>query len=228
MKSISRGGRRLALVAIVALAATGVAYAAIPGANGVINGCYEKRIGILRVIDAGAGKTCTSLETPISWNQQGPKGDIGPQGPEGPQGPPGVQGETGTQGPKGDKGDPGPSDGVAKLGNDASLAPGQTQTIVSADLSAGKWIVTAGSTAMNIHHTRTLTSCSIRIDGQRVALGAAALDPAGGADRQVMTLSGGKGISSAGTADLVCFTSAGASFDESFITAIKVASLNGA
>jgi polyhydroxyalkanoate synthesis regulator phasin len=48
----------------------GVASATIP-AGGLINGCYEKRTGLLRVIDAEAGKTCiTKYETPISWNAE--------------------------------------------------------------------------------------------------------------------------------------------------------------
>jgi hypothetical protein len=72
--------------------AGGVAFATIPSANGVINGCYEKRIGILRVIDAEAGKRCTSLEAAISWNQQGPQGLQGERGLQGVRGP---QGESG-------------------------------------------------------------------------------------------------------------------------------------
>ena len=84
IKGLRRRGVRVLLVATAMLAgAAGVALATIPGSNGVINGCYEKRIGILRVIDAEAGKTCTSFETPISWNQQGPKGDPGSADPPG-------------------------------------------------------------------------------------------------------------------------------------------------
>jgi hypothetical protein len=62
---------RLLLVggAVVAFGA-GLAYAAIPGADAMINGCYEKRTGLLRVIDAEAGKKCTQWETPISWSRQ--------------------------------------------------------------------------------------------------------------------------------------------------------------
>jgi uncharacterized protein YjbI with pentapeptide repeats len=64
---------RLLLVAgaIVAFGA-GLAYAAIPGTNAVINGCYEKRTGLLRVIDTEppASKKCTQWETPITWTQQ--------------------------------------------------------------------------------------------------------------------------------------------------------------
>ena len=55
--------RRASVLAVAAFAATagGVAYATIPGSNGTINGCYEKRTGILRVIDAGAGAKCLSI-----------------------------------------------------------------------------------------------------------------------------------------------------------------------
>jgi hypothetical protein len=80
------------LLAFVLLLATagGIAYATIPGSDGVIHGCYTNRGGVLTVIDAAAGQTCSPLQTPITWNQQGPKGDPDPQGLPGPQGPPGV------------------------------------------------------------------------------------------------------------------------------------------
>jgi hypothetical protein len=55
-----------------------VALAAIPGAGGVITGCYDKRTGALRVIDSDAGQKCTSKETQLPWNQtgiQGPQGE---------------------------------------------------------------------------------------------------------------------------------------------------------
>jgi uncharacterized protein YjbI with pentapeptide repeats len=69
--TVKTRAKRLLLIggAVVALG-TGFAYAAIPGADAVINGCYEKRTGLLRVIDAEAGKKCTQWETPISWSQQ--------------------------------------------------------------------------------------------------------------------------------------------------------------
>jgi hypothetical protein len=104
--------RRSQLVAAVvgALAATalagGIAWAAIPGDGGVISGCYTKIGGLVRVIDTAKAQTCNgTLENPISWNQQGPKGDIGATGPVGPAGP---KGDTGPQGPKGDTGAAGP------------------------------------------------------------------------------------------------------------------------
>jgi hypothetical protein len=83
----ARRSRRLTFLTIAALGLTaGATYAAIPSGGGVINGCFEKRTGLLRVIDAEAGKKCLSFETSISWNQKGPKGDPGVQGTQGTNG----------------------------------------------------------------------------------------------------------------------------------------------
>ncbi len=59
----------------------GGAYAitSIPGANGVIHGCYQKKTGILRVV--AARSRCSRSEQPIAWNQQGPNGAKGNTGP---------------------------------------------------------------------------------------------------------------------------------------------------
>jgi hypothetical protein len=82
-------GRRAAIV-IGMLAATAagatVAGAAIPGSDGTIRGCYERQTGILRVIDAEAGRRCLPFETAVRWNQEGRQGPPGPAGPEGPRG----------------------------------------------------------------------------------------------------------------------------------------------
>jgi hypothetical protein len=78
-KTLSRRGLRLLLLATaISAIAAGVSYAAIPNSQtGTINGCFEKRTGFLRVIDAQAGKTCfTQYETPISWSQQGLPGSV--------------------------------------------------------------------------------------------------------------------------------------------------------
>ena len=116
---MSKRGRLLLLAVVALLVAVGggVAYATIPtSGTGVINGCYEKRTGILRVIDAEAGKTCTSFETPISWNQMGPKGDRGAEGLAGPVGAQGAKGEPGAQGPAGPQGEPGPPGVTGAMG----------------------------------------------------------------------------------------------------------------
>lgn len=115
------GRRGFALLAAVAAVVIGgsVAYATIPN-NGVVNACYSKSGGALRVIDATTG-TCSSKETSLAWNVQGPQGPQGPPGAQGPQGSPGPQGPkgdpgaagatgpTGPAGPQGDAGSPGPT-----------------------------------------------------------------------------------------------------------------------
>src|SRR5687767_12892664 len=96
----TRFTRRALLLAAAVLAATvaaGVAFGTIPGSGGVINGCYGSS-GLLRVIDVDAGGKCTASERPISWNEQGPKGDAGLRGEQGPKGDPGPQGPQGLQG----------------------------------------------------------------------------------------------------------------------------------
>ena len=62
----------IGIVVLAVLAGGSVALGAIPGADGVIKGCYDNS-GNLKVIDSAA--TCNTGSTPISWNQKGPKGD---------------------------------------------------------------------------------------------------------------------------------------------------------
>jgi hypothetical protein len=102
IKGLRRRGTRMLLIAMAMLAgASGIALATIPGSTGVISGCYEKRIGILRVIDAEAGKKCTTYETPISWNQNGQDGAPGLPGADGKDGAPGAPGADGKDGQDG-------------------------------------------------------------------------------------------------------------------------------
>ena len=109
----ARGASVIAASALIAVA--GIASATIPS-NNVIDACYTKSGGNLRVIDGTVTK-CGKSETALAWNVQGIKGDTGatgatgatgPQGPAGPQGEPGAQGATGPQGPAGDTGATGP------------------------------------------------------------------------------------------------------------------------
>lgn len=66
----------------LAIAATAaVATAAIPGADGSLQGCYMTSgslKGLLRVVDSSA--ECKSTETAVSWSQRGPKGEPGAAG----------------------------------------------------------------------------------------------------------------------------------------------------
>jgi hypothetical protein len=67
-------------IAVLVVAVSGVAYATIPGSNGVISGCYSKLTGALRVIDASK-QACPKSQVPISWNQTGPQGLPGTPAP---------------------------------------------------------------------------------------------------------------------------------------------------
>jgi hypothetical protein len=125
-----------------ALWAVVVATALMAGANGLvfaegsgtaISACKNKMSGGVRLVD-GAG-ACTSNETFVSWNQQGPAGPSGPpgadgaQGVPGPQGAPGPQGEQGLdgpqgeQGPQGDQGEPGVQGEQGETGQQGPAGP---------------------------------------------------------------------------------------------------------
>ncbi len=72
--------------AIVIAVGVGAATGAIPDGGGVIHGCYQTHQGQLRVIGGLHSARCRPSETPLSWNQKGPKGDTGLPGPPGPPG----------------------------------------------------------------------------------------------------------------------------------------------
>src|SRR4051794_7582657 len=100
---------------LAAAVAAAVAYATIPGDGTVYTACMLKNVGTIRLIDPSlpSGNLmshCTSLETPVSWNQKGPPGAAGLAGEAGAAGKDGIDGKPGADGkdgPKGDKGDPG-------------------------------------------------------------------------------------------------------------------------
>ena len=79
--------------ALAVLAVGSAAFGAIPDSGGVINACYEKGSGKLRLTDTETGKpkACASDEVATNWNQRGPQGPQGPQGPAG--GPPALHTE---------------------------------------------------------------------------------------------------------------------------------------
>ena len=114
---IARLSRRFVLLGAGALLlAGGLAYAAIPDSDGTIHACLLKSLEQVRIIDA-ATMECRPNETPLSWNQQGPKGDTGPQGVTGPQGATGAQGATGQKGDTGTQGATGATGPTGGLDN---------------------------------------------------------------------------------------------------------------
>ncbi|MBO9523504.1 MAG: hypothetical protein J7518_18390 [Nocardioidaceae bacterium] len=81
-------------ITIALLGVSGVAYAAIPSANGTISGCYMKSGGTLRVIDPTNAK-CKTSETSLTWNIQGLPGADGTDGTDGTDGADGADGVSG-------------------------------------------------------------------------------------------------------------------------------------
>ncbi len=74
----------VALIAVLLMAIGAVAYASIPGPDGVIHACYKTSNpaqGALIAIDSSA--SCPSGYTALNWNQTGPQGPAGTNGVSG-------------------------------------------------------------------------------------------------------------------------------------------------
>jgi len=71
-------------IIVTLLAIPLIAYASIPGPDGVIHACYKNTDGSTRIIDSSA--CCPNGYTALNWNQVGPSG------------PPGVNGTNGVSG----------------------------------------------------------------------------------------------------------------------------------
>jgi len=87
-------------LAVAALAGAGIAYATIPGAGAVYTACMLKNVGTVRLIDptlppSNVMSHCTSLETQMTWNQQGQPGTPGSPGTPGQDGQSVVMGDAG-------------------------------------------------------------------------------------------------------------------------------------
>src|SRR6478609_8323667 len=98
----------LGLGPVAALAvAGGIAYAAIPDAGTpTYHACMLKNVGTIRIVDPSLPTSsllqhCTSLETAITFSQQGTKGDPGTPGLPGANGAPGTPGSPGAAGAAG-------------------------------------------------------------------------------------------------------------------------------
>lgn len=86
------------MMAILAMSLTVpfLAASACHAAGNVINGCYQKNKGQMRVL--AMKEKCLPSELPISWNIVGSQGSIGPTGLQGPIGLTGPQGPAGVLG----------------------------------------------------------------------------------------------------------------------------------
>ena len=170
--------RRLGLGGVIGLVGVlllgTVALAAIPGAGGVISGCYSPKFGLLRVVDVQAGQHCLRTEQQITWNQTGPQGTPGPAGAQGPQGIPGPKGDTGAPGAAGPAGGPGPKGDTGAQGIPGSQgAPGAQGPAGTAGIS-GYEIVSDVSTFDSSSARQMSVFCPA---GKRVIGGGAQIFP---------------------------------------------------
>jgi hypothetical protein len=190
-----RRGRLLALAGFVALLAAGaVAYADIPD-SGVINGCYLKSTGSLRVIDKDT-TNCRVSETAISWNQLGPTGPSGPTGASGPSGPTGPSGATG------------PSDAYEATAAVPVPVDFFFTTLTSLDLAAGNYSISA---ALEVEDTAqgAIFFCRLHVPANDFADEGANTSAAHA--RSAIALVGDIALAAAGTVTLDCKSSNGSS-----------------
>jgi hypothetical protein len=162
----------------VALIASGIAYASIPDANGVVHTCYSQAQGTWRPIDYPTQK-CRSNETMLDLNQTGPQGPIGPKGGTGPAGPAGPAGSQGAPGPKGDSGPAGPA-GPASGGHLYVNANGgppyldgfNETTVATLNLPEGNYLLVGkGSvhgfpTFSDVAAQKFSATCALKADGK--------------------------------------------------------------
>lgn len=191
MSSRARSHTRFViLAALLLLAGTGIAVAAIPGPDSAVTGCYDTKKGDLRVIDPGAGQTCGKHEQSLTWNLQGPAGPPGAAGADGAPGKDGADGAPGPQGPQGlpgqdgDKGEPGaPGAGLTSVEDLEGLpcrvgleGEGTLEVGYSTDPAASR-DVTLRCTAATLHTLTVDPPSGGRITGSSIDCGATCLAP---------------------------------------------------
>ncbi len=192
-----RGRRTLVLSTMTVLFMSIIAFASIPGANGVIYGCYSNGSGILRVID-NSTQQCKSNEIALNFNQTGPQGPQGIPGPAGPVGPQGPQGATGATGPAGASGTG--TAYFARQNGSTFLFGGGSQLILSKDVPAGSYVINAKIVGVNRSFGSDLV-CSLGPDGDTSTV---RIDGNSGANRQVLVLQDAKTFSAPATIILTC------------------------
>ena len=226
--SLPRRGQRVLTLSTMAILFTGIiAFASIPGGDGVIHSCYLKNGG-LRVIDST--EQCKSNETALNFNQTGPQGPQGPAGPIGPKGPQGLQGLQGLQGPQGTTGATGDTGATGPAGtngtSDAYIARAPASgfifldsDIVSVSVPAGSYVIIAKMTLVSADGDPQTAQCTLStgdFSEARVGGGESA-----GASRMVLSLQDAATFNATTTITVHC-NGFHIAVEKSVLTAIKV------
>lgn len=208
-----------AVAAAVSIGAAGIAAATIPTDN-VIDACYSKSGGTLRVIDSSV-TNCKQGETSLAWNVQGPKGgqgDIGPVGPAGPAGPAGPEGPEGPEGPAGPTGPAGSAVAFDAYDFNLKAISGSGRALVTLELPAGRYAIFGKATVENHTAGDSDAMCWLSTgDLSQVRLGGLFQ----GGDVQTIPVQDVSNLDSPGTVSLSCSTFQGLG-SKAKLTAIKV------
>ncbi len=218
LSNLQRRGQRVLVLSTMTVLFTGIiAFASIPGANGVIYSCYNTNgNGQLRVIDNSITQ-CKSNETALNFNQTGPQGPQGPVGPVGPQGP---QGETGATGATGPAGASGISEAYYARQTDAFRELTTAQVLLSKNVPAGSYIINAKVGAYNSDFDTRTIFCRLNTGD----ISETRLDGNGGANIEVLALQDAVNFNAPATITLTC-SGFNIYADDYVLTAIKVDSI---
>ena len=234
MKRIGSAHALALLALFVALGGTGYAAATITSSqvkDGSLSGRDIKdssltgrdvRNGSLKSADFGAGQLPSGPAG--AAGQQGAAGATGPQGPAGDRGPAGDPGPTGP---------PGNSDGrhAARLSEIQIASLPTSNVVVSTQLPAGRWVVTASGTIDNDNVNAVRVGCKLVARGKTIAdLGIIRLAPQSAvAETLPFTLNGAVDTPSATAAELRCLVESNDDLDVEAVnpslTAVSVETL---
>jgi hypothetical protein len=179
--------RKMVIAGAALILLGALAYATIPDTNGIIHGCYKKSGGTLRVIDDTVSQCDSRAEIPIQWSQTGPQGPAGPAGY---------------------------SLATSATSEGVHLPPGQFTQILSKDLPAGNWVISAsaivdydGATA---NPNLFLTSCQLRSGGTAIGIASDwGSESATELVSRTLPLNGIATLSEPGTVSVWCYASLG-------------------
>ena len=184
---VLRRTRPAILISTLVVLATsgGIAYAAIPTADGSVSGCYATSNGILlgiphskgdvRIVDSA--ERCRAYERAIAWNQHGVKGDQGLPGPAGSS--------------------EAPKSVLAQHDGTISVAPFPMTDVLSVDLPAGTWALVSKGVSYNFGISCELTTpAGDTVDRTESSF------PVG--DTSPFSLAGVASLATAGTVTLSC------------------------
>ena len=203
-------GRRVIMLSTMTILLTGIiAFAGIPGANGVIYGCYNKNgDSSLRIIDSTA--QCKANEIALNFNQ------TGPQGLQGLQGLQGADGATGATGPAGANGT---SEAyIARQTNPNARRINFPTVILSKNVPAGSYVINAKVEGTNIDGSPRRFKCELSTGDISIA----SLNDFG--ETKILALQDTVTFDAPATINLICGvgTPDDALADRFVITAIKV------